>query len=191
MFKEVESWLVTMLDLILIITCFFVLSYAININKLEGQSKIFGDSALKANRLINATSLEIINSNLITIYQKNVELLKSEGVVRLLTEVSQDSDRSIDNIAESISTHLYNFQKNPIRVSLLVNYKAFSDTISTKGYDIKIALRKLIEDSVNFRNLLAKNTNNDKITTIIDLHSSYPSIKGKDALIVVDICGPN
>ncbi len=191
MFKEGESWLVTMLDLILIITCFFVLSYAVNINKLQEQYKIFGDSAPSANRLVTATSLEIIYSNLLPTYSENVEFLKSENIVRIITEINSNSLSSFDGIAKSISNNIYNFQKNPIKISLLIDYQALTNSLASKGYDIKIALEKIIEDSVNFRNLLAKNTNNDKITTTIDLHSSYPTQKGQDALIVVDICGTN
>ena len=191
MFKEGQAWLVTMLDLVLIIACFFVLSYVTRVNKLQHETPVFGDGALTSTRLTSATSLDIIYNSLLSNNPSNVEFHEQEQIVRILPEFNFQDETEMQKGAQILSTNIYNFAKNPIKVMLLLDYSKYTAKVYDVGGEVQISLKKLIEQVLIFRNLLAKNSNNDKISSGIDVHSSYTASKGKDALIVIEISGPN
>lgn len=189
MFKNAQIWVVTFLDLIILVVCFFVLFYSINLSKYNNTGEtLFKDTIIEPTSLNVVGNLQIIYNNLMSHYKddKNntIEFDRNKGYIRIKNDVNLYDSNSIEDLAKSLASDIYNFSKNQIRMQLLVNYDSLQ---KSQNSNIELVIRDIMSNFNKFRNAVSEHSNIDTITSIVDIYSNYPIEKGKDWVIVTDI----
>ncbi|MDX1924724.1 MAG: flagellar motor protein MotB, partial [Rickettsiaceae bacterium] len=134
--QENKIWLVTFLDLLMIMTCFFVLIYSLNLrsNKSgEGKNKN-PELSFITDKSTSSGPLEIIYISLKNYYQddsKKVHILKSKEKIRLIHQAQHANKENLSLQAREIGRSIFNFNKNLIKVRLLVNFDKLQEESSS------------------------------------------------------------
>jgi hypothetical protein len=194
MFKGNQIWLMTFLDLLILMVCFFVLFYSIHASQLSKNSEtsIFGDKELKTNNQQISAVLRLIYDNLQLHYNNNtglgtLELSKNPEYVRIIPVIDIENTQKVDKVTKELSEHIFNFTKNTIRVTLLFNYEKLLEAAAQKNENIDLKLKSISKKFQEFRDKLAANANNETIEAYMDIHSLHPLLKDKDWLLITDI----
>ncbi|NDB82437.1 MAG: hypothetical protein EB127_06820 [Alphaproteobacteria bacterium] len=190
--KQQKIWLVTFLDLVMIMTCFFVLIYAVTLKK-NNSNKEQGFSThppFVAQRNLNSGSLRMIHHMLAQHLGDSVNKINIsyyEDKLRIDPCNIVDHKEQMLALGKELGCYLFNFTRNLIKVSLLldltrVQQEALIEHISTEE---KIVM--LIECVNLFRNRLSHYSRNNGILTAIEIVNSAPATDGKSWNIVTYI----
>lgn len=196
MSKKNQVWVITFLDLIMLLVCFFVMVFSIRLTEMRQEKPVSDEDngtelQLPEQQKITGP-LRIIYDNLDAYYKDKannaaVELMMSQQSVRVLPNIDTQDKIMYHRIIEDLSDHIFNFTKNTIRISLLLNYDNFLEKHLLGEQNFNIEIMRIVNLLRNFSEALSVKSNNQNIETFIDLHSDYPLTKGKDWVIVTDI----
>ncbi len=189
--EQKQGWLVTFLDLVMIMTCFFVLIYSLNLKQNQVKSQDI-DVQKNVNPVIgdiNSGALDIIYNNLKENLQNNnsdIKLIYTTNRIGILPKLALQDQGKLMSLAHKLGSSLFNFTRNLIKVRLLLNLQKLKE--ESLGYkdslDNKIEV--LIEHLNKFNRNLSRYSGNDSI--IASVEYSEDDIVQKDSWsIIVDI----
>lgn len=194
MFKGTQIWLMTFLDLLVLMVCFFVLFYSLQISNMSKNNlpTVFEDSEAKTETKKISAALRLIYDSLDQVYSKKPELGKIEldennEFIRIIPKLDIENLDEIEKISKDIADHIFNFTKNNIKISLMINYEKLLEDSIAQNITIDTRLRNISKGLNEFRNYLAKSANNETIEAYINMNSYNPAIKDKEKFLSIDI----
>jgi hypothetical protein len=180
-----KIWNITIIDLLLVIICFFVLSYAKNIQTNIKAKKIPIIIEQKDN-LKNTKDLER-DSDKKFIYNYLKSVVHIKGKIHFYEKnnsvlIVYNEQITPEDFIESLREYLHKYSSNQIRISI------FYDIMKIKNDEVmqqKIINKLMI--ARNLLNILAKKTNNDNIVTMVDSSAEDAPKTAENIIIAIEI----
>ncbi|MDX2050411.1 MAG: flagellar motor protein MotB [Rickettsiaceae bacterium] len=207
--KQNNTWLITFLDLLMILTCFFILIYSICIVEFMDKSNKNHESVstVKSITFHSHGSLRVIFDSLAKHLRNNksIKIYDQGSLIRIIPAIDINNMDSVASQAKEVGVHLFNFTRNLIKVSLIINpdYLAngeFSEEvvstpfpnrtkmkIDTKDTITRNKITNLIEITSQFRDILSKYSGNNFIVTVIELDHNIVNLTDNGWLITTNI----
>ena len=189
--RENHIWITSLVDLLLLMICFFVMVFSVNLkNKEKSEDSAFDDTkAILAPAKID-NSLILMYNNLIANNSSiitEISLDEKMDKIRIISSEYIEEKENLDKKATLIGEKIFFYSKNLIKVSLLINIENLRKTCNLKNQEVTHMLKNLIEIANNFRNVLAKSANNSNIALEVEFDSNVPVSKNIDWVIVTDL----
>lgn len=162
-----NAWLMTLMDLVLLLVCFFVFIFSYNTQVKNAETndgiKVYKETSGYPKRAKQAGQLKIISHNLSEIFDKNKITFNTDdekGILKIVFDPSLQENNSIQ-FKQNLFRALYLNDKNKVKIKLIMFYDKIVQNAKKDSQLIEEKVFNLLDYANQLRSLLQGSRKNN------------------------------